>query len=428
MMREAKQAHNTFDASSDAPASHGLVLQRKCACGNQTMGGECQGCSKGKGLLQRLGDGKPDSDEVPAIVHDVLRSPGQPLDASSRAFFEPRFGHDFSHVRVHADARAAESARAVNALAYTVGRDVVFAAGAYQPKSEAGSRLMAHELAHTLQQSGVSYGRHTPLRLSPADGAGEREADRAATEVGAHRSVIGAALSEPRVQRSPQPPAKSAAPPCPTVKPNSTGEDFKAAACARPVPPGTPPGCEFTPDQANALKVAQGQAAARVQRALERLKVAEGKAFATELAARLFISEAPKIEDVVKTLSKVEPLLSGKSVKYEGRTCADETCKKISVVAYVKAAGQLPIFICPVAFHEPDELYRKVLHEALHWAGIIADERLGELYCETFDCQTACGTGEMADAWMHYVSCLGEPPAQRRSFIPGLIKSAEEID
>jgi hypothetical protein len=85
---------------------------------------------------------------VPLIVHEVLRSPGQPLDSQTRAFFEPRFGHDFSKVRVHTDTRASESTRAVNALAYTVGQDVAFASGQYAPRTDAGARLLAHELAH----------------------------------------------------------------------------------------------------------------------------------------------------------------------------------------------------------------------------------------------------------------------------------------
>jgi hypothetical protein len=92
---------------------------------------------------------------VPPIVHEVLRSPGQLLDPATRAFMEPRFGHDFSHVRVHTDARAAESARAINALAYTVGRDVVFGAGQYTPRTAASKRLLAHELTHVVQQANV---------------------------------------------------------------------------------------------------------------------------------------------------------------------------------------------------------------------------------------------------------------------------------
>src|SRR5439155_15454735 len=80
------------------------------------------------------------------------RGRGQPLPTSVRAFFEPRFEHDFSQVRVHTDAHAAESAQAVQALAYTVGSDIVFGAGQYAPATTAGQRLLAHELTHVVQQ------------------------------------------------------------------------------------------------------------------------------------------------------------------------------------------------------------------------------------------------------------------------------------
>src|SRR5512143_3677565 len=84
-------------------------------------------------VLQRAAINPSPVHQVPSIVHDVLRSPGRPLDANTRAFMEPRFGHDFSGVRVHTDAQAAESARAVNALAYTGGGDVELGAGQYAP-------------------------------------------------------------------------------------------------------------------------------------------------------------------------------------------------------------------------------------------------------------------------------------------------------
>jgi outer membrane protein OmpA-like peptidoglycan-associated protein len=125
-------------------------------------------------LLQRRAYG-PGPDEVPPIVHETIRSPGQPLDAETRAFMEPRFGHDFSKVRVHTDARAAESARSVNALAYTVGRDVVFGAGQYAPGRHSGRTLIAHELTHVVQQRKGS----SPACLDMADqkSLGEREAE-----------------------------------------------------------------------------------------------------------------------------------------------------------------------------------------------------------------------------------------------------------
>jgi len=91
--------------------------------------------------------------EAPAIVHDVLHSPGLPLDAATRAYFEARFGRDFSQVRVHTGSSAGQSARDLNAQAYTVGYDLVFAAGRFAPGTRDGQRLIAHELAHVVQQS-----------------------------------------------------------------------------------------------------------------------------------------------------------------------------------------------------------------------------------------------------------------------------------
>jgi len=90
---------------------------------------------------------------VPPLVHNVLNSGGgQPLDATTREFMEPRFGFDFSQIRVHADERAAESAHSVSARAYTVGQEIVFGEGQYAPGTSEGKRLIAHELTHTLQQ------------------------------------------------------------------------------------------------------------------------------------------------------------------------------------------------------------------------------------------------------------------------------------
>jgi hypothetical protein len=117
----------------------------------------------------------------PSIVDDVLSSPGQPLDAGTREWIEPRFGHDFSNVRVHTDARAAKSAQAVNAQAYTVGRDVVFGAGQYAPQTSAGQQLIAHELTHVSQQSASSSSQL--IRMGEPDSAAEEEADHVSTEV-----------------------------------------------------------------------------------------------------------------------------------------------------------------------------------------------------------------------------------------------------
>ena len=109
------------------------------------------------GQHQRQGTGEAGKD-VPPIVGDVLTSPGEPLDPAIRAFFEPCFGRDLGNVRVHADARAAESARAINARAYTVGYHVVFGTAEYAPNEESGRRLLAHELTHVVQAVGGEPG------------------------------------------------------------------------------------------------------------------------------------------------------------------------------------------------------------------------------------------------------------------------------
>lgn len=156
---------------------HSGILQR-CSGGV-----ECEECrQKREGTMQRAAVKSAPTNAVPPIVHNVLSSPGQPLDAGTRAFMEPRFGHDFSGVRVHTDNRAAESARSVNALAYTVGRDVVFGSGQYAPGTSEGRRLMAHELTHVVQQ-GTHSRLQTNLELGTVDDAFEREASIVATHI-----------------------------------------------------------------------------------------------------------------------------------------------------------------------------------------------------------------------------------------------------
>ena len=182
------------------PAVHGdsAVLHRKanCACG-----GGCRSCEQKAtlGIQTKLAISSPDDQferEADSVADHVMRIPdsspqssvsatksivgekprrrrqtnsaidgsevvadsdvppgvGMALDVASRNYFEPRFGHDFGGVRIHADRRAAELARSVSARAYTLGRDIVFAMGEYAPGTVQGKRLLAHELAHVVQQ------------------------------------------------------------------------------------------------------------------------------------------------------------------------------------------------------------------------------------------------------------------------------------
>jgi hypothetical protein len=160
----------------------GEVLQRKCtACSEQDNEGNEEETydklsRKPAGDASASGGG-----EAPLVVHDVLGSSAEPLDPRTRAFFEPRFGTNLGSVRIHTHELAGRSAQAVNALAYTVKNHIVFGNGQYAPGTREGLCLLAHELAHTIQQTsgnrpplaptlnpgalGISSG---PLRLSRA--------------------------------------------------------------------------------------------------------------------------------------------------------------------------------------------------------------------------------------------------------------------
>jgi hypothetical protein len=136
------------------------------------------------GVLQRSATGPTPvgPQPAPSAVGRVLQSAGEPLDPGTRRLMESRIGHDFTGVRVHTDAEAASSARAVGANAYTLGEDLIFAAGRYQPRSDEGQWLLAHELAHVVQQADAlpSTG---PARIGEADAPEEREAHRVADYV-----------------------------------------------------------------------------------------------------------------------------------------------------------------------------------------------------------------------------------------------------
>ncbi len=127
--------------------NNNISIQRKptCPCGG--------GCPRCREEMQPKTERLSDSSGTPTI-NNIIRNlgPGMPLDPATRAFFEPRFGHDFSKVRVHADAKAAEAAQAVNARAFTMGRNMVFRDREYAPETVAGKHLIAHELIHVIQQ------------------------------------------------------------------------------------------------------------------------------------------------------------------------------------------------------------------------------------------------------------------------------------
>jgi hypothetical protein len=162
---QAKLAINTpgdeYEQEADRISERVMRMpepQVQRACDGDAGCAQRQPGDDGRLQMRTTGPGSLAGSEASSAVHEVLRSPGQPLDPGTRAFMETRFGHDFSQVRVHADTAAALSAREINAQAYTVGRDIVFGSGRFLPGMSEGRQLLAHELAHVIQQSGGATG------------------------------------------------------------------------------------------------------------------------------------------------------------------------------------------------------------------------------------------------------------------------------
>jgi len=185
-------------------------LQRKCRANDDKQCAQCSG-----GSAQRRVRDPADSAASSLDVDPVLSSAGRPLDEGTREFMEHRLGFDFGQVRVHSNGAAAESARAMNAVAYAVGHHLVFDAGEYAPHSQAGLQLIAHELTHVVQQAhGSVSGRASAgglMQSEPGD-AHERQADAVATNLfQADRSSLaqlgstGALGAASAIQRQPRP-------------------------------------------------------------------------------------------------------------------------------------------------------------------------------------------------------------------------------
>lgn len=387
-----------------APAS---LLQRKCACGGAAgASSECTSC-RGKRLSQRrAADGAALPQSLPPIVHEVLGGPAQSLNPEASDAMGARFGHDFSRVRIHTDARAAASANAVSALAYTVGHDVVFAAGQYAPSTGAGRLLLAHELAHVVQQSSIDDVQAADERHLEAEA--DRAAAAATTDAVAPR--VNSAV-RPMLLRQP-----ATAPSPPPVAPNASQqqiiEDARGAASMRTqialhnLRGAVPPGAPGHGDTGEAMR--------------ER---------ARHLARLMFDWPNPNMDQVDEIVgSMVTHLAPGTDVKIGAAGDAD--CGDRA--GYVRGLAP-PIVLCPAFFREaPDrseQQIRTMIHEAAHLARVGTSD-LSESYCVAFTCEEGCGGFDSADSWAQFVHCLsGQTPDQAEGIVgqrPSGVRAAPE--
>jgi hypothetical protein len=450
--------------------SRAPLLQRKCACGGSSgVSGQCTDCrEEQQSALHRKAAGEAASELPPPIVHRVLASSGAPLDAQTRGFMEPRFGQDLGAVRLHTDAMAAQSAAAVNARAFTVGRDIVFASGQHAPASAQGRTLLAHELTHVVQQGG----RAAPsgaLRIASAEGALEQDANSAAEAVVFGKQVtslaqpvsgclqrqtpaaepdrihdpmieqfrrengfppggvdetgrrVGPSDSEIKYQLLPNWLADRSG--TPRVKNCPFPSDFESDYLARmammcvSTHPGEAPSCTLTAKHNALLDDAKTDARRRVQKAYSRMYMVGGAEYAQTVAGRIFGDDKPPADKIKATLDAMKALLESGSLPFVGGTCADKGCDQTRstpdtdnahALAYESGPGK-PVTICPRSFLDEylPEFRRTVIHEVVHLAGIDVDPDVKEKYCPAYTCDTRCHDATVADAWALFVDCLG---------------------
>ncbi len=377
-------------------------LMRKCACGKHAGGGPCPECARKPVAHPTIGE--HDLGQA-AHVESVVATPGQSLASDTRKTMEAGFGHDFSSVRVHTDAAAAGSAEAVDALAYTVGSHVVFGSGQYRPQTWQGQGLLAHELAHVVQQQAGGAGT-TPVENPRL----EHEADHAARRVqagqpaGVARSGAAGMMRQPRGAGATALP-KAVAPRAPTAAEQRIIEAARGAAAVRTqvahfrtagIGPDTP---DNRPDIAGYERRQQ----------------------ALHLATKMFDWDPPNMQQVGEIVSKMITYLApGANCQVAGR--GDPQCGTRS--GYV-AGHQLPIVLCPGFFKESaEQRVRTLMHEAAHVVGI-GNADVGESYCVVFDCEHGCGGFDSADSWAQYVHCLSGQSADKPEVIKG--KSAAPV-
>lgn len=225
-------------STSHSALSPATPLRRKCsACASEHD-------DENPKVLSRASTATAfDSAAVPPIVHDALRSPSQTLDPTTRTFFEPRFGFNLADVRIHADPLAASSARSVGALAYTVGRDIVFGAQQYRPGTPAGNRLLAHELAHVEQQRVPRTLNRLSRQTAPEDEEQQKRRAGVTHPDGGTKSAGPQADASPTRDDSPQTDTGHATQPKDTIPNPDPNSEIPTPA----VDPAAPQGATPTP-------------------------------------------------------------------------------------------------------------------------------------------------------------------------------------
>lgn len=224
---------NSKNAKPQSKSSKTFIL-RECKCGKKASECNSTHCQKKNGLINQ-----PSLD----LVKRVIASSGQPLENSSRGLFEKHFNQDFSQVRVHTGPDADESATSIDAEAYTVGNQIVFAQNTYQPKTNVGRKLLAHELTHVVQQKNARTTTDNLVLDSP-NSLLEQEASRFASEF---NNEVASGKGREKVASSPSSNRRSALKIPPTSGGKRSAKSAKIMRSRRRRPRGGDPNFQRAP-------------------------------------------------------------------------------------------------------------------------------------------------------------------------------------
>jgi hypothetical protein len=190
--------------------------------------------------------------------------------------------------------------------------------------------------------------------------------------------------------------------------------------------------CRFTAEHRRILAELRAQALVQVAGAARRIAAASGpsRELLMQQARRSFAGRPPAWDRIRTVVSAMESILGGSALRIEGAACGDHGCYSPIVAAYVNAPGQMPVYVCMHSFNPSmrPQLMKTIIHEVAHVAGVAADKPENEEYCENAGCFDECRGPEHADAWLHFVHCIGGPMfTPRENFNDRLIRDVEGL-
>ncbi|MDB4950664.1 MAG: hypothetical protein JWM27_3313 [Gemmatimonadetes bacterium] len=365
--------------------------------------------------VRRYACGTPSAElEAPRGVW--LRRDASGSAVAAEATFRPAFGHSFADVRVHASEPPVAT------------RPVLEVGPADAPQEREADRAAEAVISDRTPDLGLA----SPQRIARSPQYGtermhEALADRWRREHGLPEGGVdesGRRVGPSTGAITHSGAAVDASAPCPPA------DDEMALLCLTADRADHTVTCRMSQTHLDVLATARSAAAARVRRAVQRMTAPTPalRGLIVQQARKSFAGRPPAYESVLATLTTMQGLLEGTAMRLEGAACNDEGCYSGGTMAYVQAAGQQPVYVCMRSFNPRvrARLAGTLIHESAHVAGVATADPRNEAYCDNAGCEQECLAPENADAWRHFVDCVGAGLPIRADFDRETVRSVEE--